>query len=107
MSTNNESIPNSFIIATIKNFKIFILRRIWTFVIVGLIAAIGGWIYASFQKPVYESNLTFALDDGGSESGLAGALGLAAQFGVNLGGDAKNVFVGDNILEIMKSRRIV
>jgi hypothetical protein len=106
-NNNNELISNSFIIENIKEFKAFIIKRIWIFLIVGLIAGAGGFIYASFQKPVYQSNLSFALDDGGSESGLSGALGLAAQFGLNLGSNGKNVFVGDNILEIMKSRRIV
>jgi hypothetical protein len=107
MSNNNESISNSFIIGNIRKFKIFILKRIWAFIIVGLIAAIGGVVYATFQKPLYQSNLTFALDDGGSESGFSGALGIAAQFGLSLGNGSNNVFVGDNILEIMKSRRIV
>jgi hypothetical protein len=107
MTNDSKIISGSFIIEKIKNIKSFIFKRIWIFLIIGLIAGTGGFIYASFQKPVYESNLTFALDDGGSESGLSGALGLAAQFGLNLGGDGKNVFIGDNILEIMKSRRIV
>lgn len=78
----------------------------WLFMLIGLAGGIWGFIYASNQKPVYESYLSFALDEGGSERGMSGALGLAAQFGISLGG-AKDVFTGDNILEIMLSRRMI
>lgn len=83
-----------------------ILSKWWIFFIIGLVGGVGGYIYASKQKPVYESYLSFALDEGGSEGGMSGALGLAAQFGISLGG-AKDVFTGDNILEIMMSRRVI
>ncbi|MDO9375582.1 MAG: hypothetical protein Q7T76_14280 [Ferruginibacter sp.] len=83
-----------------------ILSRWWVFVIIGLVGGAAGFYYASNKKPVYESYLSFALDEGGSEGGMSGALGLAAQFGLSLGG-AKDVFTGDNILEIMLSRRVI
>jgi hypothetical protein len=47
--------------------------------------------------------LFFALEEG--ESGGGGSLyGLASQFGYNIGGGA---FTGDNLLELMKSRRLI
>ena len=69
--------------------------------IIGL--CLGIW-YASTTKPVYKSRLTFALEDGGSGGGLSGAMGLAAQLGLSIGGGG-DVFSGDNIIEILKSRR--
>jgi len=84
-----------------------IIRRWWLFAIIGAVAAAGGFIYAFFQKPVYESYLSFALDEGGSEGGGGEALNLAAQFGISLGGGGGDIFTGDNILEIMQSRRLV
>ncbi len=66
---------------------------------------IAGIFYAWFQKPVYQSRLTFALDDSG-EGGISGALNLAAQFGFSIG-NSTNVFSGDNIIEILKSRQMV
>ncbi|MEO8861492.1 MAG: Wzz/FepE/Etk N-terminal domain-containing protein [Ginsengibacter sp.] len=84
-----------------------IIHRWWLFLFIGIIGAIGGYMYASSQKPVYESYLSFALDEGGSESGGGGAaMGIAAQLGISLGG-AQDVFTGDNILEIMTSRRVI
>ena len=82
------------------------IKKKWLmFFIVGLIFGLAGIFYASKQKPTYESRLTFALDEG-EESGLSGALGLAAQFGINIGG-SKSVFNNDNIVEIMLSRRVL
>jgi len=107
MTDNIKTGSNSFIVKQRKRIKYFIRKRLWIFAAVGLLAGVCGWIYASFQKPVYESNLTFALDDGGAESGLSGALGLAAQFGINIGGSTQSVFNGDNITEIIKSRKII
>ncbi len=82
-----------------------VLKKWWLFLIVGVIAGIGGIIYASNQKITYKSRLTFALDDEGNNS-MGGFLSLASQFGLNVGG-SKDIFGGDNILEIMKSRRMV
>ncbi len=88
--------------------KIFrkITKKWWIFLIVGLAGAIVGYVYAIKQKPVYESYLSFALDQGGSVGGMSAAMGLASQFGISLGG-ANEVFTGDNIIEIMLSRRMI
>lgn len=89
---------------------LWVFRRIvnkwWLFLIIGLAGAATGYLYASKEKPVYQSYLSFALDEGGSEDGISGVMGLASQFGISFGG-AKNVFAGDNIIEIMLSRRII
>jgi len=100
----SESMINS--IQSIQNIFRFLLRKWWVFFIAGLIGGVGGILYAYFQKPKYESKLTFALDDGGNGGGLSGAAALAAQFGFSTGG-GNDVFAGDNIISIIKSRRIV
>ncbi len=84
-----------------------LLKKWWLFAIVGLAFGIIGFLYAWQQKPKYESNLTFILDQGNNGSGVSGALSLAAQFGFNIGGGLNEMFSGDNILEIIKSRHIV
>jgi hypothetical protein len=48
--------------------------------------------------------LTFALEEG--ESGGGSLSGLASQFGYNIGGGG-GAFTGDNLLELMKSRRLI
>lgn len=101
----SESDYNSESIIMMKIFR-KIIDKWWLFLIIVMAGAIVGYFYASKQKVVYQSYLSFALDQGGSEGGMSAALGFASQFGISLGG-AKDVFAGDNILEIMLSRRII
>ena len=82
-----------------------LLRNWWLFLIVGILAGIIGIFYASTQKPTYKSRLTFALDDDKGNS-IGNLFNLASQFGFTVGG-GKDIFEGDNILEIMKSRRML
>jgi hypothetical protein len=110
-SLTDKSLNSKFEKSTESDIIISILKsaitKWWLFLIIGIIAAIGGFVYASLQKPVYQSYLSFALDEGGSEGGgMSTAMGLAAQFGISLGG-AQDVFTGDNILQIMQSRRLI
>ncbi len=73
----------------------------------GLLGATLGLIYAFLKKPVYKAEYSFVLEDEKS-SGLGGALSLASQFGLDIGGAAGGgAFAGDNLLELMKSRSMV
>lgn len=83
-----------------------LLKVWWLFLIISVAAGLLGVWYASDTKPKYKSHLTFALDDGGGGS-MGSLLNLASQFGLNIGSGGKDIFAGDNILEIMKSRRMV
>ncbi len=91
-----------------KNLNIVIkglLKKWWLILIIGFLAGLIGIYYASKQEILYQSRLTFALDEG-EGGGISSAISLAAQFGLSLG-SGKEVFAGDNIIEIMKSRRII
>jgi len=101
-NTMNENSESDIIIRIFRQA----IKKWWLFLIVGVVAAIAGYIYAKNQKPIYQSYLSFALDEGGSEGGMSSAMGLAAQFGISMGG-AQDVFSGDNILQIMSSRRLI
>ena len=70
---------------------------------VGLLFALGGYLKVKMAKPSYSASLTFALEQGGGASSLGG---LASQFGLSVGGGGE-ALGGDNLLSLMKSRRIV
>lgn len=72
-----------------------------------LIGGLLGITYAYLKQPIYTAELTFALEEESSSGGLGGALGLAGQFGLDLGSGGGGVFEGDNLQELMKSRYIV
>lgn len=74
-------------------------------VIVGLIA---GLIYSLRQKPLYEAQVTFALQDNQSQGGAGTYSGLAAQLGLDLGTTSgSGPFAGSNVLELMQSRYVI
>jgi hypothetical protein len=77
-------------------------RKSW---IVGIafLFSIGGYVKAKFETPSYSATLTFALEQGTKGGGLSS---LASQFGMSLGADGAGL-AGDNLLTLMKSRRIV
>jgi hypothetical protein len=84
------------VIAYLWRFKFLIMG-------VGLLFALGGYFKVKMAKPSYTASLTFALEQGAGASGLGG---LASQFGFSMGGGGEGLG-GDNLLSLMKSRRIV
>lgn len=90
------------------------LQQWWTFLwdrkawIIGVafICSVGGYLIVKMAKPVYSATLTFSLDQGGGNSGISG---LASQFGFSIGGggNAGGMFAGENLLTLLKSRRLV
>ena len=100
-STPNKNSASAFI----EWISHLVIKRWWLFLIVAFIAGLSGIFFASSQKAMYKSSLTFALDDDGNNS-MGSFTSLASQFGLNIG-TGKDIFAGDNILEIMKSRRMI
>lgn len=93
------------LIRTIKSDVRKLLRYWWIFLLAGLIAGGIGIVYSIYAKPKFQSRATFALDDGDANR-IGNILNLASQFGLNIN-SGKSLFAGDNILEIIKSRRII
>jgi uncharacterized protein involved in exopolysaccharide biosynthesis len=96
------------LILKIKDWYRFLISKWIVLVAAGTIGGAIGVGYAFFTKPEYTANLSFALEDEKSGSGgLSGALGLASSLGIDLGVSAGSAFSGANLLELIKSRRIV
>lgn len=100
-----ENKSNDLILSVNEWFRFF-LRRWWIILLAGILGSAGGILYATINKAQYESRLTFSLEESGG-NGLSGALSLASEFGINLGGNSKSAFAGDNIIEILSSRRMI
>lgn len=78
----------------------------WVIVAAGLLGGCIGFGYAHFfNVEEYESKLTFAIEEKGGGGGSL--LGLASQFGVDLGGGGGGMFTSDNLLLLFKSNRII
>jgi hypothetical protein len=95
------------LVYTIREWVIYFKPKFWILILAGLLGAATGYLYAYLQKPTYNAKLTFALEDDKGSGGLGGALGLASQFGLDLGMNAGGAFSGTNLIELMKSRTLV
>jgi len=97
------------VIEVIQYIRLFVahLRKKWIWLLLAaIIGAALGLYYYKVQKPNYKAVCTFILEE---KSGGGGLAGLASQFGVNLGSfsESGGFFAGDNILDILKSKRVV
>jgi uncharacterized protein involved in exopolysaccharide biosynthesis len=86
----------------------YLLSKWRVIVFCSMIGGSIGFLYAYFTKPDYKAVVTFALeDDKQAGGGLSSALGLASSLGIDLGTSAGGAFSGANLIELMKSRRMV
>ena len=108
MTSDNDEISLKELIQKISEWYRFLLTKWKLIVLVGIIGGLIGFTYAYFQKPTYKAVLTFALEDEKSGGGgLGGALGLASSFGIDLGSSGGGAFAGANLMELMKSRKLI
>ena len=95
------------IMNTLRAFLRYLLKRWWILILAVFVGLGLGTLYYYIQKSKYEAITTFILEDkSANNNGLAG---LASQFGFNIGSLAGggNMFSGDNILTILKSKKVV
>ena len=86
-----------------KSAIAFIWRMKGWIILVGLLFGLGGYLKVDLAKPTYTASLTFSLEQGGTGGGLSA---LASQFGFSMGSGGDGLG-GDNLLSLMKSRRIL
>jgi hypothetical protein len=108
IDANSDEITLKEVILRIQAWIRYLLSKWIIIFIVGIFGGVIGVTYALFKKTVYKAELSFVLQDEKSGGGLSSAMGLASQFGIDLGGAGTGgEFSGDNILELMKSRSMV
>jgi LPS O-antigen subunit length determinant protein (WzzB/FepE family) len=94
------------LVSNIRKWVLYLFRKWKFFIIIGLLGAVIGFLYAFFTKPQYTAYLTFALEEKGG--GISAYASVASQFGIDLGGGKEGgAFSGDNILELLKTKFLI
>lgn len=107
MAAKSDEISLKELILMIGRWVRFLVSRWKTILLVGLAGAVIGLGYSFLIKPTYTGALTFVL---ANESKAGGISSIAGQFGIDVGGNMTSedaAFEGENIIELLKSRRIV
>jgi len=107
MEPTSDEISLKDLIIKLKEWNRYLLSKWILLLLIGLLGGVIGFVYASFQKPVYTATFTYALDDEKSGGGMSGALGLASSLGLDMGGGAGGAFGDANLMELMHSRSLV
>ena len=104
--TNEDYYAVGDVFRRIRSFFSYLGKKWWLFAMAIFLGTALGFLYYKIQKPKYEAECTFIVEE--KQSGMGGLSGLASQFGFDISGMAGgNIFAGDNILDILKSRKIV
>lgn len=106
-TTNEDEISLKELLEKGKEWFSYLLSHWKTIIMAAVIGAALGLAYSFIKKPVYTATLSFALEGEKSGGGLGSALGLASQFGFDLGGSAGGMFSEANLVELFKSRVMV
>jgi hypothetical protein len=93
------------LIEKVKVLFTYFIGYKWLIVSAWLLGGGIGFGYAHFfNLEEYESNLTFAIEE---KSGGGSLMGLASQFGVDLGGGGGALSTSDNLILLFKSNKII
>ena len=107
MKENKEDYSLSEIIVEFKSFLNYLISK-WLHLVFAIIIGLGlGFLYYSIQRPKYKATTSFILEE--KSAGGSGLAGLASQFGFNIGAlnGGESIFAGDNILNILQSKKVV
>jgi hypothetical protein len=78
----------------------------WRLVFMGLLGGALGFSYAHFfKKMTYTSRLTFVVEE--KSVGGGNLMGLASQFGLDLGGGGGGLFTSENLILLLRSQKII
>jgi len=103
---NSDEITLADIIRKIQEWIALLKKNLFWLFLVSVLAGAAGVGYATYKGTTYTAELTFATAE--SESGGLGKLSaIGSQFGFDLGGGSSSAFGGENLLELMRSRRLV
>jgi len=106
---SDESVILKELILRIKRLIIHLTSKWRIILMIAIIGALLGYIYAYKHKTLYTATLSFVLEDEKNSvgGGLSGAMGLASSLGIDLGVAGGGAFSGANLTELIKSRTLV
>lgn len=105
-TVKSEEISIKKIVIKGKETWLYLWSKWLIILIVGLLGGALGLTMSFIIKPQYTAKLTFAVANDKSNP-LGAYSGLASMAGIDLGGGGSDLFSSDNIIELMRSRKMI
>lgn len=84
----------------------FLFSKWFVILLAAFVFGLTGILYAWFKKPLYTAEMSFVTETD-SKVPISSYAGLAAQFGIDIGGGSNNLFEGENLIELLRSKTMV
>ena len=107
MDRYNDEIQLKDILIKLSEYKHYLWQKKVKIIFFSFLFFVFGVLIAFLSSTRYKAELTFVVEDEQSLSPIAGMSGIASQFGFDLGGGSSTTFSQQNIMELLKSRRVV
>ena len=107
MDRYNDEIQLKDILIKLSEYKHYLWQKKVKIIFFSFLFFVFGVLISFLLSTRYKAELTFVVEDEQSLSPIAGMSGIASQFGFDLGGGSSTTFSQQNIMELLKSRRVV
>ncbi|MGY8951342.1 MAG: Wzz/FepE/Etk N-terminal domain-containing protein [Flavobacteriales bacterium] len=105
--SNTEETTLKDVIISIRDFTRELKKKFILISTVLIISIILGLVYSSIQKDKFEAVLSFIVEGQSEGPNLSSISGMASQFGLDLGGSSSSTFSQQNVIELLKSRKVI
>jgi hypothetical protein len=104
---NNDEASFKGIIVTISDYKNELKKRLLIILAVAIIFSLIGFGFSRSQEDQYNAVISFIVEDQSEGSNLSAFSGMANMIGIDMGASATSSFNQQNIIELLKSRKII
>ena len=105
---NNDEASFKGVIVTISDYKNELKKRLLIILSVAIIFSLIGFGFSKLQEDKYNAVISFIVEEQSEGTNLSAISGMANMIGLDLGGgSAASSFNQQNIIELLKSRKII
>ena len=104
---NNDEASLKDVIVTISDYKNELKKRLLIILAVAIIFSLIGFAFSKSQEDKYNAVISFIVEEQSEGGNLSALSGMANLVGIDMGGGASSSFSQQNIIELLKSRKII
>ena len=104
---NNDETSFKGIIVAISDYKNELKKRLVIILAVAITFSLIGFGFSNIQEDRYNAVISFIVEEQSETSNLSALSGAASMIGLDVGGGATSSFNQQNIIELLKSRKII